>query len=104
MIDIDDRQYLCKIEALQRERTTHEGFDHDLVGVAEVVELLGISRQRVNILMRTHEHFPEPVAELKAGRIWFRKDIVKWALQVGRLPRPLKMTPEKRSSSERRSK
>ena len=57
----------------------------DLVGVAEVAEFLGISRQRVDAIARTHDEFPKPVADLAAGRIWQRRDIEKWARKVGRL-------------------
>jgi len=58
----------------------------ELVGAAEIAELLGISRQRVNALARTHDDFPRPVAELTAGRIWSKQDIDAWAKRTGRLP------------------
>jgi hypothetical protein len=38
------------------------------VGVTEIGDLLGVSRQRADQLTRT-EGFPEPVAVLSAGRI-----------------------------------
>ena len=57
----------------------------DLVGVAEIAEMLGVSRQRVDAIARTHDEFPDPVAELSAGRIWLRKDIEAWARKTGRL-------------------
>lgn len=56
----------------------------DLVGVAEIAETLGVSRQRVHAIMTTHDDFPEPVAELSAGRIWLREDIEKWQRKSGR--------------------
>jgi predicted DNA-binding transcriptional regulator AlpA len=56
----------------------------DLVGVAEVAEMLGVSRQRVHAIAATHPEFPEPVAELSAGKIWLRKDIAGWARHTGR--------------------
>ncbi len=56
----------------------------DLVGVWEVAELLGVSRQRVHQLLRDHADFPESVAELKAGKVWLRRDIVNWATRRGR--------------------
>jgi hypothetical protein len=40
----------------------------DLVGVAEVAELLGVSRQRVHQLIREQAGFPDPVAHLRAGK------------------------------------
>ena len=50
----------------------------DVVGVAEIAQLLNVSRQRVHELMRTDLTFPEPAAELSAGRIWERADIAGW--------------------------
>jgi predicted DNA-binding transcriptional regulator AlpA len=57
--------------------------DH-LMGVTEIANLLGISRQRVSQLART-ETFPEPVARLSGGIIWERADIERWAREAGRL-------------------
>jgi hypothetical protein len=59
----------------------------ELVGAAEIAELLGITRQRVNAIVRTHDDFPRPVAELSAGRVWKRKDIERWARSSGRVLR-----------------
>jgi prophage regulatory protein len=50
----------------------------ELVGVAEIAEMLGISRQRVNRIFQTHQDFPAPVAEITAGRIWRRRDVAAW--------------------------
>lgn len=50
----------------------------ELVGVAEISEMLGVSRQRVHQIAGEHDDFPLPVAELTAGRIWRRKDIEGW--------------------------
>jgi predicted DNA-binding transcriptional regulator AlpA len=55
----------------------------DLMGTTEIAELLGVSRQRADQLSRT-EGFPEPVAEIAAGRIWLREDVDHWARQTGR--------------------
>jgi predicted DNA-binding transcriptional regulator AlpA len=55
------------------------------VGVTEVRELLGVSRQRVHQIIRDHADFPEPVAELASGRIWLRSDVERWARREGRL-------------------
>jgi predicted DNA-binding transcriptional regulator AlpA len=51
---------------------------HHLVGVAEVAEMLGVSRQRVNQLVQTDPDFPEPEVVLAAGRIWLRSAIEAW--------------------------
>lgn len=58
--------------------------DLDLVGLAEIGDMLGVSRQRVDQLARTKD-FPEPVATISAGRIWRRADVEAWARATGRL-------------------
>ena len=50
----------------------------ELVGVAEIAKVVGVSRQRVNELVRSDPDFPAPQAELAAGRIWAREDIERW--------------------------
>ena len=57
----------------------------ELVGIAEIAELLGVTRQRVDAIVRTHAGFPKPVADLRAGRIWRRKDVELWARREGRI-------------------
>jgi hypothetical protein len=51
---------------------------HHLVGVAEIAGMIGVSRQRVNQLASSYSDFPEPEAELSAGRIWTREAIEGW--------------------------
>ena len=59
----------------------------ELVGVTEVAELLGVSRQRVAQL-REREDFPAPVAELAAGPVWTRTNLTRfveaWPRKPGR--------------------
>jgi prophage regulatory protein len=50
----------------------------ELLGVAEIADLLGVSRQRVNQLVKSDPSFPKPLAELTAGRIWAKSDIERW--------------------------
>ncbi len=57
----------------------------ELVGTQEVAEMLGVSRQRVNRIQATHDDFPKPVADLRAGRIWKRSEVEAWARATGRL-------------------
>lgn len=57
----------------------------DLMGVHEIAELLGVSRQRVDELSRTRDDFPAPIETLKSGRIWQRSDIEAWARATGRI-------------------
>lgn len=57
---------------------------HHLVGVAEIAEMLGVTRQRVDAIVSTHEDFPKPEAVLAAGRIWSREAVEMWARDHGR--------------------
>ena len=66
-------------------RRLHRVGEDELVGPAEIAVYLGVSRQRVDALARTHEDFPRPIAELSAGRIWRKADIVEWAQRTGRI-------------------
>lgn len=59
----------------------------DLVGVTEIADLLGVSRQRADQLANS-EGFAQPVGEIAAGRIWKREDVEAWARLVGQLCRP----------------
>lgn len=61
---------------------------HHLVGVAEIAEMLGVTRQRVDALVRSYADFPPPEAELSAGRIWTRNAIEAWARKHGRKVNP----------------
>jgi hypothetical protein len=56
----------------------------DLVSIYEISRLLGVTRQRVDKITRTDETFPEPVAEIQAGRVWLRDDVLFWANARGR--------------------
>jgi hypothetical protein len=56
----------------------------DLVGVAEVADMLRVTRTRVSQLATT-TGFPEPVVRLAAGPVWYRQDVERWARETGRL-------------------
>src|SRR5947209_5428179 len=59
--------------------------DDHLLGLSEVAELLGTSRQAVgNWRQRGHGSFAQPIAELKSGPIWRHDDIVGWANANGK--------------------
>ncbi len=51
---------------------------HHLVGVAEIAELLGVTRQRVDRIVKTSADFPSAEVELSAGRVWKREDVEAW--------------------------
>jgi len=54
-----------------------------LMGVTEIADLLGLSRQRCDQLSRT-KGFPEPEAELASGRVWKREEVEAWVRKVKR--------------------
>lgn len=57
---------------------------HHLVGSAEIEDMLGVSRQRVQQLIARRD-FPKPIVRLKMGKVWRRAEVEKWARSHGRL-------------------
>ena len=68
--------------------TTLTAMRLDLVGAAELGEMLGVSRQRINQLT-THRDFPAPVVVLRMGKVWDLADVRTWADEHGRTLLPL---------------
>jgi len=54
-----------------------------VLAMAELVNILGLSRSRVVQLLETDE-FPDQIATLTVGRIWATKDIEAYARKTGR--------------------
>jgi predicted DNA-binding transcriptional regulator AlpA len=54
-----------------------------LRGSAELQYMLGVSRQRITQLT-ADAAFPEPVTELRMGKVWDLADIESWAQRAGR--------------------
>ena len=59
----------------------------ELVGVAEIADILGVSRQRASEL-QTRAGFPAPIAVLRSGPVWARPSLNRfiegWARTPGR--------------------
>jgi predicted DNA-binding transcriptional regulator AlpA len=53
---------------------------HDLVGLAEIAELLSVAR---NTAWRWSQRadFPTPAIEFAMGKAWERREVVAWAKQ-----------------------
>ncbi|MEJ5915935.1 hypothetical protein WDV86_16020, partial [Pseudokineococcus sp. 1T1Z-3] len=71
----------------EQERRLAEPNFPELLGVAEVQEMFGVSKQRLATL-RKRPGFPEPIASLRAGPIWTAPSLVRflesWNRQPGR--------------------
>jgi hypothetical protein len=81
---------VVKLEATEWERfdaSLDEPNTPDLVGVAELAELCGVTRQRASVLARS-EGFPEPLAELASGPVWdlrmVNRFVREWPRKAGR--------------------
>lgn len=61
----------------------------ELMSAAEIADALNVSRQRVHQL-RTAEHFPQPLADLRGGAVWdaraIRQFAAEWTRRPGRPP------------------
>ena len=55
----------------------------DLLGLAEVAEMLGVNKQNVANWRARRSDFPAPVANLKSGPVWSTESIVEWAHRSG---------------------
>lgn len=49
-----------------------------LVGVSEIAELAGVSRQAVSNWRTRSKNFPLPLAELSSGPVWEKEDVENW--------------------------
>lgn len=65
----------------------------ELVSVPEAAEILGVSPQRVRELAADNASFPEPMYELRTGKLWLRDAIDAFARRVRKPGRPPKATP-----------
>lgn len=76
------------------------GVVRELVGVAEVAELLGgVSRQRVDQLARAYPDFPMPAAALRTGRVWEKAAIERW---IARHPDRRSGRPKKQTRKDQK--
>ena len=72
------------------------------VGVSEVAEILGVSRQRASEL-RTRPGFPAPIADLASGPVWTRGSLDRFISTWERRPgRPARSSTRTGSASRSR--
>lgn len=63
----------------------------ELVGPAELTQMLGVGRTRFAQLIARPD-FPVPMAELVMGKIWDLADVRVWAEKNGRELKPITKT------------
>jgi hypothetical protein len=85
----------------------------EIVGAAEVAEILGIGNTNFSHLRKqragTDDAFPEPIVTLKCGPIWKKSDAVKYAKNftprrrkpVEDKPAPVKKAPAKKLAAKK---
>lgn len=57
----------------------------DLVGITEIGERAGVSRDTVFKWRARYADFPAPVATISAGSFWDWRDVEAWLRRTGRL-------------------
>jgi predicted DNA-binding transcriptional regulator AlpA len=58
----------------------------DLVGLAEIIEMLSVSKATAFKYTRRQD-FPEPLGHISAaGPVWLRRDVERWAKETLPLP------------------
>ena len=50
----------------------------NLVGIAEIAELAGVTKQAVSNWRMRYDHFPRPIQNLQSGPVWDRESAVAW--------------------------
>lgn len=70
-------------DAAELDRRVQESDAPEILGVAELADLLGVTKQRVSELARSPS-FPAPVAELASGPVWHKRQVAR---HVGHWPR-----------------
>jgi len=58
----------------------------EVVGLSEIAESLGVSK-RTAVRYAERSDFPKPLARLRAGIVWKREDVERWAKATLPLPR-----------------
>lgn len=57
-----------------------------LAGIQEASEILGVSRARVDQLLHSDPKFPQPIGQVRAGRIWLASELSFYAMKRDKTP------------------
>lgn len=50
----------------------------DLIGIAEIADLAGVSKQVISNWHARYDHFPRPIQRLRSGPVWKREAVEMW--------------------------
>jgi chromosome partitioning protein len=50
----------------------------NLLGIAEIADLAGVSKQAVSNWRMRYDHFPRPIQNLQSGPVWDREKVEDW--------------------------
>ena len=56
----------------------HAVATNHLVGIAEIAELAGVTKQAVGNWRLRYDHFPRPIQDLQSGPVWDREQVASW--------------------------
>ena len=55
----------------------------ELVGIAEIATMAGITRQQVDQWTKRKRDMPLPLVSLRCGRVWDKSKIQAWLIKIG---------------------
>ncbi|MGV8847009.1 hypothetical protein [Tessaracoccus sp.] len=55
-----------------------------LVGLSEIAQAAGVQKSVVAMWRIRHQTFPEPVADLRTGAVFWWPEVERWLLRTGR--------------------
>jgi len=64
----------------------YAGLLMELLSLTDIAELLGMSRQGADKLVKREATFPAPAVLSGGTRVWKRGDVEAWARDTGRTP------------------
>jgi chromosome partitioning protein len=50
----------------------------NIVGIAEIADLAGVTKQAVGNWRLRYDHFPRPIQDLQSGPVWDREKVSEW--------------------------
>lgn len=77
------------VTVILRKDFPHREEHTEIVGTAEVAEMLNWSSKKVSVY-RQRGKLPRPIYSLKMGPVWRKKDIERWGMEKGLIKKIIK--------------